>query len=62
MLMRKTVLEKNPPVATSKRFHCEQQTITKTSAPASTLFFRPLWPRLPVAAEGRLQVTSPIQD
>jgi hypothetical protein len=31
----------------------EQETITKTSAPASTLFFCPLPFRLPVAAEGR---------
>jgi hypothetical protein len=45
----------------AKRFIREHQTMTKTPAPASTLFllarFRLI---LPVAAEGRLQVTSPI--
>jgi hypothetical protein len=56
-----SVSTKNPSDATSKTIHPRASNITKTSAPASTLFllarFRLI---LPVAAEGRLQVTSPI--
>jgi hypothetical protein len=55
------IKQKNPSDATSKTIQPRASNITKTSAPASTLFllarFRFI---LPVAAEGRLQVTSPI--
>jgi hypothetical protein len=44
----------------AKRFSREHLTIAKTPAPASTLFFARFRLILPVAAEGRLQVTSPI--
>jgi hypothetical protein len=56
-----SVSTKNPSDATSKTIQPRALKQTKTSAPASTLFllarFRLI---LPVAAEGRLQVTSPI--
>jgi hypothetical protein len=56
-----TVPKKNPSDATSKRFTVTRSKSLKHRLPQARCFFPRFRRRLPVAAEGRLQVTSPIQ-
>jgi hypothetical protein len=56
----KTFYKKNPSVATNKGRLPSPNTVTNTGSRKHVVLLRSFLFRLPVAAEGRLKVTSPI--